>query len=409
MGVNLERGRHMRMAELRLRHSQRSSLLVQQRPMCVPEYNNGAAPNAPTREYVYGDSDSGAQLLASVAGGTTQYFQQDHLSVRLITDSNGNDVGEEGDFPFGEAWYQSNSSSEWVFTSYQRDSESGLDYAVARFYNSRTGAFCSADPLEGRPSDPQSWNRYAYAENDPINLLDPSGKSILSDLLDALAILFEAFTGAPTGEIALGLENAISTISEFADFAYLAKQISKEGQGQQNAPPTTPPNPPGPPNVPGAPDNYTQCPPVPFTIKAPNPHQATTSGGAAGVPKEPGDVAYNPKDFGLSSGQAKQLDRASVKIFFQPDWSQAKIPTKDGGYAQPAPNRGMPQVPDGLPTQGPMEGTDTLGGVGRIGNPPNTIDTYGYPTDKQASRATRIVPVVVFIPKGSGATCPQAQ
>ena len=37
MGVNLERGRHVRMAELRLRHPQRSSLLVKQRPMCVPQ------------------------------------------------------------------------------------------------------------------------------------------------------------------------------------------------------------------------------------------------------------------------------------------------------------------------------------------------------------------------------------
>jgi hypothetical protein len=37
MSVNLERGRHVRMAELRLRHPQRSSLLVEQRSMCVPQ------------------------------------------------------------------------------------------------------------------------------------------------------------------------------------------------------------------------------------------------------------------------------------------------------------------------------------------------------------------------------------
>src|SRR5690242_12396723 len=47
---------------------------------------------------------------------------------------------------------------------------------MARFYNSRLGAFCSADPVEGQPGDPQSWNRYAYVRNDPVDLTDPSGR-----------------------------------------------------------------------------------------------------------------------------------------------------------------------------------------------------------------------------------------
>lgn len=37
----------------------------------------------------------------------------------------------------------------------------------------------SGNPLavvEGWPADPQSWNRYAYVRNDPVNLTDPSGK-----------------------------------------------------------------------------------------------------------------------------------------------------------------------------------------------------------------------------------------
>jgi hypothetical protein len=48
---------------------------------------------------------------------------------------------------------------------------------------SRTGTFCSADPLAGSPGDPQSWNRYPYGRNDPIDVTDPSGKSWWSDLL----------------------------------------------------------------------------------------------------------------------------------------------------------------------------------------------------------------------------------
>jgi hypothetical protein len=34
--------------------------------------------------------------------------------------------------------------------------------------------FCSADPLAGEPDDPQSWNRYPYGRNDPIDKVDSS-------------------------------------------------------------------------------------------------------------------------------------------------------------------------------------------------------------------------------------------
>jgi RHS repeat-associated protein len=108
--------------------------------------------------------------------------------VRLITDVNGNDIGEQGSFPFGESWYQNNTTTKWLFTSYQRDSESGLDYAMARYYDSRMGSFCSADPVEGNPNDPQTWNRYAYARNNPVNVADASGKSWVSILLDILSV-----------------------------------------------------------------------------------------------------------------------------------------------------------------------------------------------------------------------------
>jgi len=151
----------------------------------IAEYDNGAAPGSPSREYIYnpaGGSTTG--LLAMISGGATTYYHQDHLSVRLTTDANGNILSQEGHYPFGEAWYESGSGNKWFFTSYDRDSETGLDYALARYYNSRTGTFCSADPLAGHPDDPQSWNRYPYGRNDPIDITDPSGQGWLSWLLD---------------------------------------------------------------------------------------------------------------------------------------------------------------------------------------------------------------------------------
>lgn len=149
----------------------------------VAEYDNGAAPSSPSTEFIYSDSLPGPGLVASIVSGTTTYFHSDHLSWRVSTNTSGQIVGQQGSFPFGESWYSSN-GNEFVFTSYQRDSESGLDYAMARYYDSTVGRFCSADPVSGQSDDPQTWNRYTYARNDPIDFTDPSGQHWWNWLLD---------------------------------------------------------------------------------------------------------------------------------------------------------------------------------------------------------------------------------
>ncbi len=144
----------------------------------IAEYVNGAMPGSPTREYIY----SGSQLLVTVAGSTTTYHHADHLSVRVNADGTpgsptfGEKNGERGHLPFGETWYENGGgTTKWKFTSYERDGESGLDYAMARYHGNRFGRFLSPDPIAGSISDPQSFNRYAYARNDPVNLIDPLG------------------------------------------------------------------------------------------------------------------------------------------------------------------------------------------------------------------------------------------
>lgn len=57
----------------------------------------------------------------------------------------------------------------------ERDSETGMDYAINRYYNSGYGRFMTADLLAGHLQSPQSLNRYAYVTNDPVNLPDPLG------------------------------------------------------------------------------------------------------------------------------------------------------------------------------------------------------------------------------------------
>jgi RHS repeat-associated protein len=51
----------------------------------------------------------------------------------------------------------------------------GLNYYGARWYDPQLGRFISADSLVPRPDDPQSFNRFAYARDNPVTRIDPSG------------------------------------------------------------------------------------------------------------------------------------------------------------------------------------------------------------------------------------------
>ncbi|MEO8648381.1 MAG: RHS repeat-associated core domain-containing protein, partial [Acidobacteriota bacterium] len=64
-------------------------------------------------------------------------------------------------------------------TGYERDIESDLDFAQARYYSSKLGRFYSVDPENAGASadNPQTWNAYAYVGNNPINITDPDGLS----------------------------------------------------------------------------------------------------------------------------------------------------------------------------------------------------------------------------------------
>jgi RHS repeat-associated protein len=63
-------------------------------------------------------------------------------------------------------------------TGKERDTESGNDYFGARYYASSMGRFMSPDPsglVYADPTNPQSFNLYSYAVNNPLKFVDPSG------------------------------------------------------------------------------------------------------------------------------------------------------------------------------------------------------------------------------------------
>jgi RHS repeat-associated protein len=129
-------------------------------------------------------------------------------STRLVTDGNGNPVARYDYLPFGEEipadgatrtegmGYTANPDSfNPKFTGQMRDPESGFDYFNARYYDSRQGRFMIPDPgnAGSDPSDPTTWNGYAYVGNNPLSTTDPSGEGFFSWLIGILVNLVEAF------------------------------------------------------------------------------------------------------------------------------------------------------------------------------------------------------------------------
>ncbi|HKV40716.1 MAG TPA: RHS repeat-associated core domain-containing protein, partial [Blastocatellia bacterium] len=115
--------------------------------------------------------------VAKVTSSGTVYVLSDWLSERLQVDASGNILGTMGTLPFGEDFAESGSQEKHHFTSYERDAETGLDYANRRVYSSGSGRFQSVDTYgrSGAATNPQTLNRYAYVMGDPVNSADPSG------------------------------------------------------------------------------------------------------------------------------------------------------------------------------------------------------------------------------------------
>jgi RHS repeat-associated protein len=67
------------------------------------------------------------------------------------------------------------------FTGYERDNETDLDFAQARMYSSKLGRFSTTDPIYfqiGMMADPQRFNLYGYARNNPLLWTDPDGGKV---------------------------------------------------------------------------------------------------------------------------------------------------------------------------------------------------------------------------------------
>jgi len=133
-------------------------------------------------QHVHSNVSAGGALIASLDSLYNPHFYlTDALGSRRVqTDAAGIPEQTCQSLPFGDQLLCTGGSlatpTEHHFTGKERDTESGLDYFGARYYNSSMGRFSSPDDGSGQNAlSPQSWNLYSYVQNNPLSNTDSDG------------------------------------------------------------------------------------------------------------------------------------------------------------------------------------------------------------------------------------------
>ena len=181
--------------------------------------------NGITRRYVYDGEDilleyDGANVLqarythgpgidepiAVTKSGSTFFYHQDGLgSVTDLTDSSGATAKSYSYDAYGTIVDQTGTVEQpYTYTGREFDSESGLYYYRARYYDPQTGIFSQKDPIGFEVGD---IHFYSYVAGNPTNFVDPHGlEAVLSFALGAAA--GGASSGVAIGGSAAGATGA---------------------------------------------------------------------------------------------------------------------------------------------------------------------------------------------------------
>jgi len=130
---------------------------------------------AVSRTYTYG-----LQRISQVqiTGNVLSYYQYDGGgSVRQLTNSVGQVTDSYEYDAFGNSFTkQGTTPNNYLYRGEQFDSDLGLYYLRARYYNPATGRFLGRDPEDHSPTKPNELHKYLYANGDPVNATDPTGR-----------------------------------------------------------------------------------------------------------------------------------------------------------------------------------------------------------------------------------------
>jgi RHS repeat-associated protein len=193
----------------------------------------------------------------------------------MLTDANGSSTVKRYDYlPFGGellagingrtaamGYYSNPDSTNPKLTGQVRDSETydpnggtANDWFIARTFSGAQGRFQSVDPgnAGADPSNPQTWNAYAYVGNNPLSYVDPSGMqgisifapagesssawSLLGPGAAAAFILYEAFFDNGPASHPLPTQPAGQGVTNNGNFGLRVSSIGASSGGSGDSP-----------------------------------------------------------------------------------------------------------------------------------------------------------------------------
>ncbi|MCL6310338.1 hypothetical protein GE543_12435 [Pseudomonas sp. SZ57] len=179
--------------------------------------------SAETVTYFHNDI-SGSPIVASDASGTLRWRESYQPYGEKL-------LGGDPDYPSETSNTGTAQINKIGFHGKPFDDSTGLSYIGARYYNPIVGRFVSVDPEDVVIENIHSFNRYAYANNNPYKYVDPDGHSPL----DVAFLIFDLgklamAVASGSGIAAAGADVAISAVGVISPVPF-AGQALKAARG----------------------------------------------------------------------------------------------------------------------------------------------------------------------------------
>src|SRR6266545_5258982 len=159
-------------------------------PTGVPQVVEELVGGVVQRQYTYGHS----LISQNQSSGVSFYGMDASHNVRFLTNAAGA-ITDQYTYDAFRNPIQTTATTpnSYRFAGEHLDTNLGLYYLRARYYNAGTGRFWSRDTAEMNPDDPRELNRYVYTADNPVNATDPTGRGLYD---------YGLTTSEETGEIA---------------------------------------------------------------------------------------------------------------------------------------------------------------------------------------------------------------
>ncbi|MFH0343774.1 MAG: RHS repeat domain-containing protein [Chromatiales bacterium] len=146
---------------------------------------------------------------------TVIHYHNDALGSPIIaTDQEGRVVWRKSYAPYGQPIGPA-APNEPGYTGKFEEPDLGIQNFGARWYDPRIGRFLAIDPAGFDPQNPQSFNRYAYANNNPYRFVDPNGESPLDVgflIVDTVKLGSALYSGNSEAIASAGVDLAASAV-----------------------------------------------------------------------------------------------------------------------------------------------------------------------------------------------------